>query len=84
MPVYWLEENCPACKATNWLNLGDINDGDSSKMDVMFFDCWKCKAEIVLGDGDCQTDYKPHVVGTGEWDNEADGMHVDGKEKPYA
>lgn len=72
------DQRCPACKAVNWIDNGDVND--ETIADVGRFKCWKCKAEIVLTVGANSEEYKPHLDGT-EWSDEFDqGRHVDGME----
>lgn len=81
MSETWSKEFCPVCQAKNWINRGD--SGNVYKMDIAYYDCWKCKAEIHLVSGEDGDDYDhPHVHGAEAWDDEDRGNSVDGKERP--
>lgn len=42
----WYKIRCPNCKASNWLNNGDISDLTS--LDVEGLECWSCKQKRKL------------------------------------
>lgn len=82
MSETWHKEFCPACNSKNWINLGNT-EVDSSKMDISYYDCWSCKAEICLVSGEHGDEYgKPHVRGAEPWDEEDRGDRTQGREMP--
>jgi hypothetical protein len=83
MSELWSKEFCPICNCANWFSVGDPNDGDPSKMDIESYNCWSCKSLIRLLAGEDHTDYKPHLTGTEEFDEESGGAERNGLEKPY-
>mgnify|MGYP001616023482 CR=1 FL=1 len=59
MSETWYKEECPHCRAINWINNGDISD--CTVADVELYRCWSCEKKVDMieyesdyGDGRCE------------------------------
>lgn len=82
MSDHWYDETCPHCGARNWINNGDPDDGDCSKLDVTDYRCYGCEQDIRIVDGEHGDERRPHVLGLSPWDEFMQGAHVKGRAHP--
>jgi len=73
----WSCEECPNCRAKNWL--WESSDGN---FDNDSYVCWSCVMEIQIFDGKHHTDYQPHIDGSSQWDGQQWGNQIDGAKNP--
>ena len=49
MGEIWYKDDCPDCETVNFINLGEIDDTDPSKLDIEGIKCVSCGKVFIIG-----------------------------------